>query len=214
MSTLYQLPRTRGSNVNAVKCPRCKVHTTNQPMTVKDESSSANPFRVLEPPRFITAKFHLRAGMWSIVECASCGEQFLLVEGKVVWPLASLRAPSDVPEKVKEAYEDARLAHAAGANIAALLAARTALIRFLRNKQASDFKELVDRQVISGALYGGVDQLRLWATVAGHDDIEVDTFDAQEVEDILDYLATALEAAYTHQARVDQYVRRTKELRD
>ena len=134
-------------------------------------------------------------------------------EQRAVWPLASPPAPHSVPEKVKEAYEDARLAHAAGANIGALMAARTALERFLRDKQARNFKELVEKQIITPAIYGGVDQLRLWAAVAGHDDIEVDTFDAQEVEDILDYLATALEAAYTHQARVDKYVRRTKSLK-
>ena len=132
---------------------------------------------------------------------------------RVVWPLTSLPAPDSVPEKVKEAYEDARRAHAAGANIGALMAARVSLERFLRDKQASNFKELVERQVITPAIYGGVDQLRLWATVAGHDDINVDTFDDQEVEDILNYLGVALEAAYTHQARVDSFVRRTQELK-
>ena len=94
------------------------------------------------------------------------------------------------------------------------MAARTVLIRFLRDKQVKNFKQLVDNQVITPAIYEGVDQLRLWAAIAGHDDIDIDTFDDQEVEDILDYLATALEAAYTHQARVDEYVRRTKELKD
>ena len=92
------------------------------------------------------------------------------------------------------------------------MAARTALIRFLRDKNASSFKELVEKQIITPAIYGGVDQLRLWAAVAGHDDIDVEAFDAQEVEDILDYLATALEAAYTHQARVDKFAGRTKQL--
>ncbi len=131
-----------------------------------------------------------------------------------MWPLTSPPAPDSVPAKIREAYEDARRAHAAGANIAALMAARTALIRFQRDKEASNFKELVDRQIITPAIYGGVDQLRLWADVAGHDDISVDAFDAQEVEDILDYLAIALEAAYTHQARVDKFVHRTKELKE
>ena len=131
-----------------------------------------------------------------------------------MWPLTNPPAPDSVPEKVKEAYEDARRAHAAGTNIGALMAARTVLIRFLRDKQGTSLKQLVERQLITPAIYGGVDQLRLWAAIAGHDDIDTDTFDAQEVEDILDYLATALEAVYTHQARVDQYVRRTKELRN
>ena len=36
---------------------------------------------------------------------------------------------------------------------------------------------------------------------------------SQEVEDTLDHLATALEAAYTHQARVNKFVSRTKDLK-
>ena len=108
----------------------------------------------------------------------------------MLWPLTSPKAPDGVPEKVKEAYEDARLAHAAGAKIGALMAARTALLRLLRDKEVSNFKQLVGEQIITPAIYGGVDQLRLWAAIAGHDDIDVDTFDDQEVEDILDYLGT------------------------
>lgn len=138
----------------------------------------------------------------------------MMGSGQVLWPLTSPKAPDGVPEKVKEAYEDARLAQAAGAKIGALMAARTALLRLLRDKDVANFKQLVEQQIITPAIYGGVDQLRLWAAIAGHDDIEVDTFDGQEVEDILDYLGTALEAVYTHQARVDKYVQRTKELQD
>ena len=104
--------------------------------------------------------------------------------------------------------------HAAGAKIGALMAARTTLFRLLRDKEVANFKQLVGQQIITPAIYGGVDQLRLWAAIAGHDDIDVDTFDDQEVEDILDYLGTALEAVYTHQARVDKYVQRTKALKD
>ena len=162
----------------------------------------------------IQARFSMKVRGVSVVECGAC-DQYFVVEGQqAVWPLTSPPAPESVPEKVKEAYEDARRAHSAGANIAALMAARTALVRFLRDKKACSFKQLVEKQVITPAIYGGVDQLRLWAAVAGHDDIDIETFDAKEVEDILDYLATALEAAYTHQARVDEYVRRTKELKN
>ena len=155
----------------------------------------------------------MKTGNVSVVECGACAQNFIVEGERAVWPLTSPPAPDSVPEKVKEAYEDARRAYAAGANIAALMAARTALIRFLRDKKASNFKQLVEKQIITPAIYGGVDQLRLWADVAGHDDIDVDAFDAKEVEDILDYLSIALEAAYTHQARVDKFVSRTKELK-
>ena len=199
--------RRRRVTMPSVKCPHCSAYTDDSPLVVE---SRVNPVDRGYSP--VVARYPLKAFGISIVECRAC-ERCLVVTGqRAVWPPSSTPAPDSVPDKVKEAYEDARRAHAAGANIGALMAARTALIRFLRDKDATNFKELVDRQIITPAIYGGVDQLRLWAAIAGHDDIDVDTFDAQEVEDILDYLATALEAAYTHQARVDKYVRRTKDL--
>ena len=193
--------------MGSVKCPHCGAYTANEPIAVEEV---VIPVERMDPP--VRARYSVTTLGISAVECRACGLPFVVVGDRAVWPLTSPPAPEFVPEKVKEAYEDARLAHAAGANIGALMAARTALFRFLRDKQAASLKELVERQIITPAIYGGVDQLRLWAAVAGHDDIDVDTFDAQEVEDILDYLATALEAVYTHQARVDKYVRRTKEL--
>ena len=194
--------------MDSVKCPRCNSYTVNSPVVIQRY--------VLPVARQIsTLNVHcpITAGEVSIVECGACKQYFVTEGERAVWPLTSPPAPAGVPEKVKEAYEDARRAHAASAKIGALMAARTALIRFLRDKGATDFKELVDKQIITPAIYGGVDQLRLWAAVAGHDDIEVDEFSSQEVEDILDYLGTALESAYTHQARVDKFVSRTKELK-
>lgn len=174
--------------MSSVRCPHCNVYTLKR-----------------------TTKW---IGDLFIVPCGACNQHFVMKAETTVWPLSVPPAPADIPEKVKEAYDDARLSHAAGANIGALMAARTALTRFLRDKGVEDFKDLVDRQIITSAIYGGIDQLRLWAGIAGHDDIHTETFNSQEVEDILDYLATALEAAYTHQARVDRFISRTAELKD
>ena len=193
----------------SVKCPRCSVYTVNEPVVVERR---VDPVSRASSP--LNAFCHITVDGLSVVECGACRQLFVVEGHRAVWPLTSPPAPANIPEKVKEAYEDARRAHAAGANIGALMAGRTALNRFLRDKKASNFKELVEKQIITPAIYGGVDQLRLWAAVAGHDDIEIETFDTQEVEDILDYLATALESAYTHQARVEEYVRRTRELKD
>ena len=191
--------------MNGVKCPHCGAYTVNEPIQVEVTLRGDFFFNTLLSP-----------GGICIGTCRACTREFISEMGsqRVLWPLTSPKAPDGVPEKVKEAYEDARLAHAAGAKIGALMAARTALLRLLRDKEVAKFKQLVEQQIITPAIYGGVDQLRLWAAIAGHDDIDVDTFDDQEVEDILDYLGTALEAVYTHQARVDKYVQRTKELKD
>ena len=193
----------------SVQCPRCSSYTANEPITMRGPVQPQN-----DRGRTISAYYELQINAISIVECRACGRAFVVEWEREVWPLSSPEAPSGVPEKVKEAYEDARLAFAAGANIGALMAARTTLVRFLRDKKASNFKELVERQIITPAIYGAVDQLRLWADVVGHEDIDTDALDAKEVEDILDYLATALEQAYTHQVRVDGFVQRTKQLKD
>ena len=192
--------------LSSVKCPRCSAYTINEP-TVAERM--VRPVGTLNR---IKAHVSLTIRDVAVVTCRSCFEDFITRRDLPVWPLASPTAPEGVPEKVKEAYEDARLAHAAGANIGALLAARTALERLMRDKRVSNYKELSDTRVITPALYGGADQLRLWANVAGHDDIDTGTFATQEVGDILDYLGLVLEAVYTHQARVNRFVSRTKEL--
>ena len=179
--------------MSSVICPYCATHVVNEPVLLMDNCYAA-------------------VGRLFIVVCIVCDHYFVVEDRKTVWPVSILPPPSDIPEKVKEAYEDARRAHAVGANLGALLAARTALIRLQRDKGVSNFKDLVDKQIITPALYG-VDQVRLWASIAGHDDIDTDTFNSQEVSDILDYLATVLEAVYTHQARVDKFVSRTKDLK-
>jgi len=153
-----------------------------------------------------------------IIKCGSCEEPFLAVidprgKGISVWPLAMPPVPEGVPEKVAEAYQDARLALAAGSKIGALLAGRTVLIRMLREQETSSLKELVEKQIVTPALYGGADQLRLWADIAGHEDVKAGVLADEEVEDVLDYLGLVLEAVYTHQARVNRFVSRTKELK-
>ena len=182
----------------SVKCPRCGAFTAHVPFVSKNASGY---------------QFEFNYGFLRMVKCLACEKMFFTEHGLAVWPLPRPSSPEHVPEKVREAYEDARLAHAAGANIAALMAARTVLVRFLRDKGAESFKELVEKQIITPAVYGGVDQLRMWANITGHEDLETGAFEPSEVKDILDYLGTALEAAYTHQARVDRFVKKTGELK-
>ena len=148
--------------MNGVKCPHCDAYTVNEPTHALLPRDS-HPSRLLSPSGIC------------IVECRACTREFVsrIEFGQVLGPLTSPKAPDGVPEKVKEAYEDARLAHAAGAKIGALMAARTALLRLLRDKDVANFKQLVGQQIITPAIYGGVDQLRLWAAIAGHDDIDV-----------------------------------------
>ena len=148
----------------------------------------------------------------ALVECGGCGREFL-VEGdsRAVWPLAVPPTPEGTPPKVAEAYSEARMAFAAGAPLAAILAARTTLYRMLKEQAVSKFKDLVPN-VLTSTLYGGAEAVRLWADVGVHGDIEVGEFKPAEVEDLLNYMATVLDSVYTQPARVAGFAKRTAEL--
>jgi hypothetical protein len=72
----------------------------------------------------------------------------------------------------------------------------------------------VDQHIITPALYGCADQLRLWADVVGHDDIAPDAVAEEDAEVIIEYLKTVLEAVYTHPATAARLAAKTKELKD
>lgn len=171
--------------------------------------------------RLIDAMYSLTTLVWpklAVVSCGACGEDFVARDHggrtEALWPLSVPPLPEHLPPKIAEAYQDARLALAADARIGALMAGRTALIRVLRNKEASTFRQLVERGIITQALYGGADQLRLWANIVGHEDVEVETLEHEEVTTVLDYLGIVLEAIYTHQGTVNLLVAKTEELKD
>ena len=176
---------------------KAKVHTF---------SSATNSFARSED-----GIFPLADGYLTIVQCGGCNEDFVVFRGRAVWPLSVPPTPEGVPPKVAEAYKDARTALAAGAPIAAVMSARTTLYRMLHEQKVSQFKELVP-DVLTKTLYGGADQVRGWADVAGHGDIDVDEFKPAELDVLLDYMATVLEAVYTQPAKVAGFAQRTREL--
>lgn len=202
----------------SVVCPHCGTLTPNLAMTTLGEvqiDGSEGPFsRTREGMyRLIT-----HDGTHAIVACQACERPFtveLWSAGVVrrVWPLRSRSAPEHVPPKVAEAYNNARLARAVGADLAALMAARTVIVRMLRDKLAAQLRELAERQLLTPALYGAADQVRLWAGVAGHDDIESGELKADEVLSVLDYLHLVLEAVYTHPEEAARLAQRTTELK-
>ena len=187
---------------NTVQCSRCGVFTTvNFVRNVSDSAMAAhyineNGFKVLI----------------GVIQCGSCSRLLAIDDYKVVWPITTTPPPEGVPEIVQESYKDARLAHAAGANIAALMAGRITLERLVRDQKASNYKDLAERQIITPTLFKAADQIRRWANFVGHEDLDPGTFNSEEVEEILGYLGTVLEAVYTHPARVAALARRTREV--
>jgi hypothetical protein len=155
----------------------------------------------------------------ALLKCGRCSLNYVAYwdfhdqHGETLWPLLVPSVPDAVPDRVAEAFRDALIAQAAGSKIGALMAGRATLERMLRDKGASGYKEMVEKGIITHALYGVADQLRLWASVAGHTSIPLENFSPEEVQLVLDYLRTVLEAAYSHQAAADRFVAKTKALK-
>ena len=156
---------------------------------------------------------HMISGSIQIVQCAACGEEILVERssGKAVWPLAADHAPEGVPAMVGEAYHDAMLALAAGSKIGALMAMRTMGERLLRDRCTGSFSELASKGVITQALYGIIDQNRLWANTFGHEAISTNQIDLAQISELFEFVRTVLETIYTHPLAAKRLARRTKE---
>ena len=103
-----------------------------------------------------------------------------------------------------------------GGNIGAVLAARMALIRMLRNLKPlgiSKFKDMADKGIITAPLYGAADQVRLWADEIGHEEILEESVDDEDIVVLMEHLTKVLETVYSHQEVVD-HLKARKEARN
>src|SRR6266852_5608990 len=137
----------------SVSCPHCQtrvplVHAFgfgpvltsrgSQVWGIADEMTGVvdpadQPLRVLYP---------LEGKEYTISVCGECNKEFVSDHYRPIWPLPTAAAPSEVPEDVREPFVEALKAHAVGAETAALLAARTSLIRMQREQKVSRISDL------------------------------------------------------------------------
>lgn len=159
----------------SVRCPHCattvsankarrqgNVYTYNG-VTIRgtpDEQSG----QVSKAEYALTAYFFVESAKYFIAECVECRNEFVVQRNpeRVCWPLPNPAIPTEIPEAVRLAFQDAKVAHEAGAEIAAVMAARTAIIRMQRDQKCSSLKELVERGTLSRFLAYQADEVRLW----------------------------------------------------
>ena len=155
---------------------------------------------------------------YMITLCPNCEQRFV-VESKegsyrAVWPVSTVRAQREVAKPVAEALVDAKKSHAIGAELASLLAARTALVRLQRDENVSSLRELVAAGKLSEVLYRQADEVRLWANVEGHEDVPPGAVRAADVDELLEYLDTVIRVIYVDPARLKKRQERRKNLKE
>jgi hypothetical protein len=148
------------------------------------------------------ASYMLRSSGYTIVDCVNCSKEFIAqnVPPQVIWPIPMVRVPSEIPEGVRRAFVEAKRAHAVGADVPALLGARTALTRMQREQGCSRIDELAEHGKISRLLAGQANELRRWANMTGHED--VDNPSPEDVEQLLSYMDLLFDAVYVQPAKL------------
>jgi hypothetical protein len=153
------------------------------------------------------ARYHLEGTEYKILVCAECGKEFVGGNSRPVWPLPNANAPSEIPEEVRGPFIEALKAHAVGAETAALLAARTSLIRMQREQKISRISDLVDNGKITKLIWGQADEVRAWANATGHE--EAPPLPTREdVDQLLGYMRLLFDNVYVHQARLNALKRK------
>lgn len=197
----------------ALKCPHCQALveptlekgsgeiSTNRGAVIRanfDEDTGEYIGKGKQPYR---GTFDLEGGGFSIFKCPNCRKNFVGQYRRVVWPLPDIPVPEELPRQIQIALIDAKKAHAVEADIAALLAARTTIVRMQRDLHVASLKELRENGRITEVLYRQADEVRLWANAFGHEDVP-DMVEPADVDQLLTYLDILLDAVYVQPARL------------
>jgi hypothetical protein len=153
--------------------------------------------------------YELRGVKFTITVCTECREQ-LVVENysirnsapRVVAPLPEPMIPSEIPENVRKVFKEAMQAHHIGADTASLLAARTALIRTLRDQGCSRIDDLAKQRKITPLLAEQANEARRWANLMGHDDVPADFPAGEDANQLLLYLEFLFDVIYVQPAKL------------
>jgi hypothetical protein len=199
----------------AVRCPHCGCAVRNEPMRNQGNVFTSTGIRVtgeLNPEQGTVKSsaqalyvcFPVRSMQYSVIRCEDCNREFVVETAppNATWPNRKIEIAADIPEPIRGAVKNAKQAHAVGAELAALLAARTALTRLQREQSSTSLKELSESGKITRILYAQADEVRLWANMVGHDDVEPDQPSAEDVEHLLGYLDLIIEAIYLQPAKL------------
>jgi len=151
----------------------------------------------------LSGKYQLDGSNYTIVACIECLKEFVVQKWPpvVVSPVPRVSAPSEIPDDIRRVFLEAKMAHAVGAETAALLAARTALIRMQR-EQESNINKLADDGKITRLLAHQANELRLWANIAGHEEVTTEVPSAEDVGQLLQYIGELFNTLYVQPARL------------
>jgi uncharacterized protein DUF4145 len=205
--------------LNAIQCPNCKCLTPDDPMLYQGIAYTSRGIIVTGTlddrtgdvaagkDSSLYVRYRVTSVTYRIVQCLKCVTEFVVKHGlplKVVYPEPDLNVetPKEIPEGVRSVLIEAKKAHLSNLETASLLAARTALIRMLRERASSGIDDLADKGVITQFLAEQAHEIRLWANAVGHDDIPADLPNSEDVDQLLGFLDLLFDSIYVQPAKL------------
>jgi hypothetical protein len=161
---------------------------------------------------------HEGSPSYGIMICQACknyfvAEQDVYENWVAVYPLQHKPVPEEIPEPIKSELNEASLCFAIGVHIGCLLLCRTALIALQRQQGVSSIKELKDKGIISERMYLQADEVRLWANIVGHDNIDPNVIKRDDIEQLLIYLESIIDAVYIQPARLAALTQKREDIK-
>ncbi|MGA7871013.1 MAG: DUF4145 domain-containing protein [Candidatus Binatus sp.] len=150
------------------------------------------------------AYYPLFGETYGVALCDECSNEYVVIISgppRIVWPLPGVEVPKQIPGEVSRPLIEAKKAHGVSAETAALLAARTALVRMQRQQKISKIDDLIEQGVITPVLAGQAHEVRLWANATGHEDLTTDP-SGDDVEHLIAYIDLLFETIYVHPERL------------
>jgi len=206
-------------------CPHCEVTTSFHPVRIRGLGEVPSELKLHSVVRkTVKLEAYTRDGSesephvnYAIVECQACFKFFIakgtgdLSRGwSAVYPLSHRSVAKEIPEPIRNQFEEACLCFAVSAYTGCLLMCRTALIN-LQRQQKANLQELTDKGSISKFLYAESNEVRLWANLFGHEDVPP-SVSREDAEQLLVYTETLLNAIYVEPKRLSDLTDKRKKI--
>lgn len=150
----------------------------------------------------LKGQYHLASWPYSILQCPSCNGHFVAEANRgPVWPPPNVTVPEEIPEGMARLVLDAKRAHAADAEIAAMLAARSALARMWRIEKCDSLEDLQEAKKITAALFRQAEDVHLWERAIGEEEITIAP-ERADVDQLLRYMDLLFDTLYVQPARL------------
>ena len=213
-------------------CPHCGAYTAFNPVYIKGRgiikkasNSSKTIYDEVSIHSVISANFSGKG--YAIIDCLACEERFVAetassfgdideadqLDWSVVYPIRHITVASEIPQPIKEVFEEASLCFSVGAYKGCLLMCRTALVALQREQNVTGLQQLKDNGSISLRLHNQADEIRLWANMIAHEDVP-DPVSEEDCKELLTYMEMLLESIYVQPKRLEALTTQRKKLKN